>query len=316
MTEPGPAACSGHVRVCAVTLTWNNYAYTAAAIASMQRSAYGFSSIIVVDNGSTDGSVDRLEAEFVGPQVRFVRNPGNDGFAAGMNIGFRKALAEGAEMIFCINNDTETDPACLGFLVDALRHEPRAGVAGPTIYYHGRPRTIWQAGGEMRRLRAGVAVPLKGKTADDLPGGTQTATFLTGCAFLFRAELLASVGFLDTAYFFYGEDVDFGLRVAAAGLTMLYVPAAAVWHRIDDVAKDRTSPKVLYHLGRGTALVFRKRYAPPYRWYAYLVQFVLYTPYRAWQIMKGGSGPAALHAWVRGLADGMRGREPRAVERS
>jgi GT2 family glycosyltransferase len=308
--DPRP---TGNPRVCAVTLTWNNYAYTAAAIRSMQRSAYPFSRIIVVDNGSTDGSVDHLEADFTDPQVQFIRNPGNEGFARGMNIGFREAVAQGAEMIYCVNNDTETDPACAGLLVEALRRDPRAGVAGPTIYYHGQPRKIWQAGGDMRRLRAGVVVPLKGKTADDVPARPTTVTFLTGCAFLFHADLLTRVGYLDPAYFFYGEDVDFGLRVAAAGLTMLYVPAASVWHKIEDVAKDRTSPFVLYHLGRGTALVFRKRFAPPYRWYAFLVQLTLYTPYRAWQIIKGGAGPGALRAWLRGLADGMRGREPRPV---
>lgn len=294
-----------------MTLTWNNYAYTAAAIASLQRSEYAFSRIIVVDNGSTDGSIDRLEAEFHDPQLLFVRNPVNEGFAAGMNIGFREAQAQGAEMIFCVNNDTETDPRCVGLLVDALRRDPGAGVAGPTIYYHGKPRKIWQAGGEMRRLRAGVVVPLKGRTADEVPREPRTVTFLTGCAFLFHTALLTRVGYLDTAYFFYGEDLDYGLRVAAAGLTMVYVPAATVWHKIEDIARDRTSPFVLYHLGRGTALVYRKRFAPPYRWYAYFVQFALYTPYRAWQIIKGGTGLTALRAWLRGLADGIRGREPR-----
>ena len=64
MTGSQVTARPGSPRVCAVTLTWNNYAYTAAAIASLQRSEYAFSRIIVVDNGSTDGSIDRLEAEF------------------------------------------------------------------------------------------------------------------------------------------------------------------------------------------------------------------------------------------------------------
>jgi GT2 family glycosyltransferase len=151
---------------------------------------------------------------------------------------------------------------------------------------------------------------LKGKTAADIPDGPREATFLTGCALLFRTSLLRSVGMLDTDYFFYGEDIDYDLRVIQSGHSLLYVPQASVWHKIVEVAKDRTSPYVLYHLARGTALLFRKCFSPPYRWYAYGVQFVLYTPFRAWQILRGGAGMASLRAWVGGLLDGINGRPP------
>lgn len=307
--QPGTPAA-----VHAVLLNWNSYDFTAPCIASLKRSAHPFARIVVVDNGSQDGSIDRLQAEFNDPQMLFIRNAKNEGFSGGMNIGFQAALEDGTDMVFSINNDTEIDPACLGQLVRALEDHPHCGVAGPTIYYHARSETIWQAGGAFVPLRVGISVPLKGKTAAEIPDTPREVSFLTGCAILVRAELLRTVGMLDTEYFFYGEDVDYDLRVIQSGSTLMYVPHATVWHKIDEVAKDRTSPYVLYHLARSTALLYRKRFALPYRWYAYGVQLALYTPFRAWQILRGGAGMASLKAWVGGLLDGMRGRAavPRA----
>ncbi len=306
-----PRGESGGTRaaVHAVLLNWNSYDVTAPCIASLKRSEHPYARIVVVDNGSKDGSIDRLQREFDDSQMLFIRNAKNEGFSGGMNIGYKAALEDGADMVFSINNDTEVDPGCLGQLVRVLEEHPRCGVAGPTIYYFARSERIWQAGGSFVRSRVGISVPLKGKSASEVPDTPREVTFLTGCAILVRASLLRAVGMLDTDYFFYGEDIDYDLRVIQSGSTLMYVPRASVWHKIDEVAKDRTSPYVLYHLARSTALLYRKRFAPPYRWYAYGVQLGVYTPFRAWQILKGGAGMDSFGSWVRGLLDGMGGRK-------
>jgi GT2 family glycosyltransferase len=292
-------------RVHAVLLNWSSYDFTAACIASLKKSEYPFSRIIVVDNYSTDDSCDRLQQEFADPQVVFIRNPKNVGFAGGMNIGFARALALGADMVFSVNNDTEIDPLCLGFLVEALESDSHAGVSGPAIMYHKNPTRIWQAGGHFSRLRGGVVVPLKGRDIRELGGESTRVEFLSGCAVLIRKSVLETVGFFDTSYFFYSEDLDYDLRVLKAGKTLVFVPKARLWHKIEEVAKERTSPYVLYHLARSTVLVYRRHFRPPYRWYAVLLQFVLYTPFRVVQIVKGGAGSESLVAWLKGLWTGM-----------
>jgi GT2 family glycosyltransferase len=296
----------GRPRVYAIVLNWNSYDYNAACIASLCRSVYPFEKIVVVDNGSADGSCERLMQEFTGDRFAFVRNAKNEGFAGGMNIGFRFALADGADMVYSINNDTETDPECLGRLVEGLEADPSSGVAGPAIMYFKNPERIWLVGGTFSPLRAGIIVPEKGVRIQDTPQHSRRVTFLTGCAILVRKEVFARIGFLDTSYFFYSEDLDFDLRVLEAGIGLLYVPTARVWHKIDEVATDRTSPYVLYHLARSTVLVFRKRFGIPYRWYAVLLQIVLYTPFRFWQVSRGGSGWDSSAAWLKGLWAGMR----------
>jgi GT2 family glycosyltransferase len=91
---------------------------------------------------------------------------------------------------------------------------------------------------------------------------------------------------------------------------MAFVPRARVWHKIGDVARDRTSPFVLYHLGRSWTLLFRKRFRGPYRWYGIALQYLLYTPHRLWQMLRGGAPRESVQAWFRGLRDGARGRDP------
>jgi hypothetical protein len=293
------------ISVHAVMLNWNSHDYNAACIRSLKESVYAFARIVVVDNGSKDGSIERLELEFNDPQMLFIRNAKNEGFSGGQNIGIRAALEAGAEMIFSVNNDTVVDPGCLGQLLDALLRNPEAGLAGPAIMFFGTPEKIWQGGGYFHPLRAGVVIPSKGKMVRELPPGVVEVSFLTGCAVLIRREVFERVGMLDTSYFFYGEDLDFDLRVRSAGMRLLFVPGARLWHKIDEVASDRTSPYVLYHLARSTVMIFRRRFGIPYRWYGIAAQFVLYTPFRFWQILKGGSGWEACLAWLKGLIKGM-----------
>jgi GT2 family glycosyltransferase len=295
----------------AVTINWNNYEATADCIRSLRRSRYPLARILVLDNGSTDGSGDRLEKELADAPVRFRRNRENEGFARGMNACLEDALTGGADLVFSVNNDTETDPDCIGRLVSALEDDPGAGVAGPAVLFHRDPERVWQSGGRFSYWRAGLAVPGKGRLLRELPRARARVSFLTGCAVLVARWVFDRVGLLDPSYYFYAEDVDFDLRVRAAGIRLIFVPEARVWHKIDDVARDRTSPFVLYHLGRSWTLLFRKRFRGPYRWYGIALQYVLYTPHRIWQMVKGGAPRASFRAWFDGLRDGMRDREPR-----
>ena len=299
----------GRPVVFAATVNWNRYEDTLACVRSLERSTYPLARVVVLDNGSTDGSGDRLQRD-LRPRVEVLRNRENEGFASGANACLRHALASGAELVFVVNNDTEVDPDCVRLLAEALASDPDAVVAGPAILFHARPDRVWQGGGSFSRWRAGLAVPGKGRRTADLPREPERVSFLTWCAVLVARRALERVGYLDPAYYFYAEDVDFGLRVRQAGMQMVFVPRARVWHKIGDVARDRTSPFVLYHLGRSWTLLFRKRFHGPYSWYGIALQYLLYTPHRLWQTLRGGAGLESVRAWFQGLRDGARGRAP------
>jgi GT2 family glycosyltransferase len=291
-------------------INWNGYEDTVACVRSLRKSAYPLARILVLDNGSTDGSGERLERELRVPGVEVRRRSENEGFARGANACLRDALERGADLVFVVNNDTEVDPDCVGLLVEALDADPEAGVAGPAILFHARPERVWQGGGRFSRWRAGLVVPGKGRHASELPERATRVSFLTWCAVLVARRAIERVGYLDPAYYFYVEDVDFGLRVREAGMQMVFVPRARVRHKIGDVAGDRTSPFVLYHLGRSWALLFRRRFGGLYSWYGIALQYLLYSPHRLWQVLRGGAGRESARAWFHGLRDGALGREP------
>ncbi len=134
--------------VTAVVLSWNGREHTLACLRSLERVAYEPFSVLVVDNGSTDGSADAVAAEH--PDVTLVRLPENLGFAGGMNAGIRAALDEGADAVVTLNNDMEVDPEFVSPLVEAFDADPAAAAACSQILFQGEPSRIWYAGAPYR----------------------------------------------------------------------------------------------------------------------------------------------------------------------
>lgn len=290
-----------------VLLNWNGFDDTVSCIESLKKSVLPLTRIIVLDQASADGSGARLAQQYEDDdRILMICNEKNYGFAEGVNIGIQHAMNMGSEFVFLINNDTIVDKNCLQYLYEVLSRDPSAAAAGPAVMYYSNPGKLWQGGGFFSMLKMGVVVPGKGKMLIEQP--TSLVTFLTGCAVLIRMETFRKVGLFHTSYFFYMEDVDFALRIREAGMRMYFVPTARVLHKIDDIAVNRTSPFVLYHLARSTVIMLRKRFSGPRRWYGIMLQLGLYTPFRFWQILKGGSGWASVAAWLRGLSHGVTSR--------
>lgn len=288
-----------------VILTWNNYDDTWRSVTSVLSSSVDVS-VVVVDNGSSDGSIERLKAEFLGEaRVRFIRTGRNLGFAGGVNVGIRFALANGARAVFLLNNDAIVDKECLKQLVDAAFSDPSIGIAGPRIFYWESSERIWQGGGHFCKAKTGVVVPEKNKRASECQAQTRYVTFLTGCAVLIKREVFEKIGLFDEAYFLYEEDVDFCLRASRSGFKLLYVPSASAWHKIGSVARERTSPSALYHMARSRILLLRKHFRGPYLWYGLLVHLLGYTPFRLFQALSGSRRPESAAAWVRGTFAGL-----------
>lgn len=289
-----------------VVLNWNNYVDTKECIESLQKSQLQPRGIAVVDNGSQDGSIERLQQNFGEYScIKFIRNESNYGFARGMNVGIRYALDQNAEYIFLLNNDSIVDKNCIGHLLAEVNKDPFVGIAGPRIFYYKDPQRIWQGGGYFSRIKAGVINPEKNNLAVKYSEDTKYVTFLTGCAVLIKCEVFEKIGFFDEDYFFYNEDLDFCIKAIRAGFRLHYVPEANVWHKIKNVAKDRTTPFVLYHLAKSNILLLRKNFRTAYFLYGLLVHLLGYTPYRIMQIIRGSRSTTAFLAWMRGTWAGL-----------
>jgi GT2 family glycosyltransferase len=211
-------------RVAVAIPNWNGERFLTACLTSLRGQSFGDFMTIVVDNGSTDGSLELLENSF--PEVRVVPLGENRGVAAAFNAGVG---ASGAELVVLLNNDTEQDPGWLDALVRAAEDHPEAGFfASKLVDFH--DRRVLDGAGDAVRL-SGLPYRLghgeKDRGQFDRPGYVFSAC---AAAALYRRGMLDEIGPFDEDFVSYCEDGDLSFRAHLAGYRCLYVPEAVVYH--------------------------------------------------------------------------------------
>jgi len=203
--------------------TWNGKQLLGPCLASICNQSFTSFRVIVVDNGSTDGSADYIRAGF--PEVRLIGLDANRGFSAAVNAGI---AAGEAPLIFLLNNDTELAPDCLAKLAAAAAGSDDDFFAPKMLSFH--QREILDGAGD-GFLRGGVGYRLGTMERDSEVYNRSRRVFgACGGAALYRRAMFDRVGLFDEDYFAYLEDVDFNFRANRAGFTCRYVPAARVFH--------------------------------------------------------------------------------------
>ena len=180
--------------------------------------------LIVVDNGSTDRSVDMVTSEF--PTAQLILNATNRGFCEANNQGI--GAAEG-DLVALLNNDAEADPGFLWELAQVFEGRPGVGMAASKIVVYGNPRRIDKAGHLMwpdgqNRGRGTGAWDIGQFDRDE------EVLWPDGCAAMYRREMLNQIGGFDEDFFAYGDDAELGLRARIAGWTCIYNPRAVARH--------------------------------------------------------------------------------------
>jgi GT2 family glycosyltransferase len=227
--SPEPLTTSTSARVTAIVLNWCNEDETAACLESLAACNYPALTVVLVDNGSPDGSGDRLRTRF--PHVEYLQTGTNLGYAGGNNRGFDAARAIGADYVLVLNNDTVLDALCIDLLVRAAE-ETGAAVVAPQIMYFDEPSIVWYGGGAFSVRRA-----LGVHDREDMPversDSRRPISFVCGCCFLIRDAVLQEMGGFDESFFAYAEDAELSLRLTSAGYRLLYEPRATLLHRIE-----------------------------------------------------------------------------------
>jgi GT2 family glycosyltransferase len=227
-------------RVSIVIVNFNGGTLLAECGASVAAQTYRDRETIVVDNGSTDGSLAAAADALRGAAV--VRLDANTGFARGNNAGIARAAGE---LILTLNNDARLAPTCVDELVAAADRHPRAGMFAPKILISTDPARIDSAG--LLVYLDGVYRP-RGWQEPDGPAFDREAEILMPCASvaLYRRAMLADVGLFDEDYFLYLEDGDLGMRARFRGWTCRYVPRAVAFHLKSSTAGKHSKVKAYY----------------------------------------------------------------------
>jgi GT2 family glycosyltransferase len=240
----------------AVVLNWNGGADTPRALESLA----GIETICV-DNGSTDGSDAEVERRF--QNVELIRTGANLGFAGGNNVGIRRALERDADWVLLLNNDAVAGEGIAAALARAAAMRPDAGILACKIYAAGD--TLQYAGASFNAL-LGYSGRVEGFGArdDGRWDALRDVGRADGAALAVSRVAVERVGLLDESLFAYVEDVDWSLRMRAAGFAVVFVPDAKVWHVGSASTGGAASTANLYYATRNTlAVVERHRPLPP-----------------------------------------------------
>ena len=254
-----------------IVLHWKELELTRRCLTALEELAYPNYHVVLVDNDSDDGSLECIRADF--PEVHTLGLLANTGFAGGCNAGICYALAEGADYILLLNNDTEMPPELLRKLVHNAEVMPRLGILTPKVVWQEQPDRLYGLGG--RRLPFRVKLRGMGQL-DHGPwsGPPVLLDFVFGCCMLIRSEVFEQIGLFDTRFFMYFEDVDLCYRAADAGWTVGYLPDAVLPH-IGAASTRRTGMRE-FLLGRSRQLFFRK-HVSGWWWLVYAVYELFYT---------------------------------------
>ena len=237
--------------VSVVIPNWNGLVHLPECIEALRCQTYPAFEVSVVDNDSTDGSVDWLQKH--APEVAIIRRPHNDGFAAAANAGIRSAAGE---FIYLLNNDTRADPRCIEELVLALQRS-RFDFAASLLVFYDDPSLVNTAGeiyafSEFSGVQRGTCEPVDQYL--------QPMRILGACggAAMYRRTFFDAVGLYDEDFFLFHEDVDINLRAMIAGQRCMYVPTSIVLHKVGGTVGRTLSPEIQREWRRNARIVMGK----------------------------------------------------------
>ncbi len=250
--------------VALIITNWNGQHHLETCLPSIFAQKFKDFVVVVVDNGSADGSVEWLRVHY--PQVQVLQNETNLGLCMANNWGI---LATESEFVAILNNDTAYEPEWLDNLMRVMKSDPQIGMCASKMLLAGRRDMIESAGIVVDR--AGIAWGLESGLSDR-PGGAPEPVFgACGGAALYRRSMLQEIDFFDEDFFIYLEDADLAWRAQWADWKCIYVPEAIMYHAHSATTKEG-SPFKTRLLGRNKIWLICKNYPWPYLlWYSPLI---------------------------------------------
>lgn len=241
-------------KISIVVLNWNGAEDTLACLASLANQDYPNFDVSVVDNGSTDGSLEKLNAFSAPYAFKVIATGENLGYAGGNNVGIQHALERSADFVLVLNNDTTVAADLLSQFVAAAERNPDAGIFCARVMYYDRPQVVSFDGGKWNPQRLALEWPGDGEREEDLTKADHDSDYACGASLFFRSGVARKIGLLDEKFFLVWEEVDWCFRAREAGWRIVVVPKAKVWHKVAVAFNGETSPLRIYFSTRNKLL--------------------------------------------------------------
>lgn len=260
-----------------VLLHWKDYSDTKQCLLSLENITYGNYSIIIADNFSNDGSVEKLQAEF--PSVTYILNKSNLGFSCGVNAGLREAHKMGADYALVLNNDMVVTPGFLEPAIAVAEKNQKVGAVTGKIMFKSTPNIFWHAGGHIDPVRVqGVA---RGKDEEDRGQYDEICEtgWASGAMMLLPRRTLEKVGYFPEEHFFGQEEWDYSTAILRSGLKIMYVPDFKGDHEVGG-SYNAGHPILNVYGGYLSKMIYAEKYMSPIAWKIWRILFWLYLQHR------------------------------------
>ena len=239
-----------NIMVSIVILNMNERHFLPTCLGSIRKMNFPYEyEIILVDNGSTDGSQEFVRKNF--PHVKLIENKTNLGYAEGNNIG---AKAAKGKYLMLLNNDTEVTKNWLLNLLKVAESDDNIGICAPKQLM-GDKKTILYGGGAINYTGLSYSINMYKKDFKETE--IHETAFASGAALFIRRDIVHKIGLFDKDYFIYHEDVDLSWRVRLAGYKIMYVPTSIIYHFF----KFKRRLQKMYLLERNRFMTVLKNYS-------------------------------------------------------
>jgi len=233
-----------------IILNWDGKKMTEGCLNSIMPQVNKNFEIIVVDNGSTDGSAKYIKNKF--PSVNIIESPVNLGYAGGNNLGVQSVKGN---YVLILNNDVIVDK---NFLYEIWKNKDKADILGVKNYYYDNKNILWSVGSRVNKFT--LKACLIGNKEEDVERYDKNFTppQVTGSAMLINKKVIDKIGFLDENYFTYYEETEWQTRARNTGFRISWIPTAKLWHKVGFSTGGGRSPMSAYYLVRNRGYYIKK----------------------------------------------------------
>ena len=239
-------------KITIIILNWNGKDDTLTCLSSVTNINYPNYALLLVDNGSSDGSIDAICSQF--PDVAIIATGKNLGYAGGNNVGIKAALERDTDYLLILNNDTQVDPNLLTRLYEATDRHPPDTVFGPRIFYTSQPDEIWFSSARWNSNKLAYDFIGQGQKESDLPEGDIESDYICGAGLFCSAALMRKVGLFEERFYLVYEESDRCQRARRLGSHCVTVADAKIWHAVASAFGSEESPLRTYFSTRNKLL--------------------------------------------------------------
>ncbi len=226
-------------KIAIIIINWNTYQLTFNCLKSLEACSYKNKKVFFVDNGSIDGSGDKIALEF--SEINYIKNEKNEGFTGANNKALKVILKQNFDYVLLLNNDTEVNPNFLSLLVVRMESDINLAATQPLILDLPHKKTIWNAGGSFNTFFGLSKTRSKGVTYKPKRKIQTFTDWISGCCILVKIQAVKEVGLLDNHFFAYFEDVDWSIRMKNQGYKLGVVPKSIIYHHSSASTKENNT---------------------------------------------------------------------------